>query len=149
MAIQRGLLLSGIVLTILVLGISAEKSYYQILGVPKNAPQSQIKSAYRKLSKQYHPDVSKEPDAKAKFQEISEGRSCFTKPMECSVTRSRERSTTDTEKKVLSRDNREEVIHSEIWGRILAQKAIFSARSSVEEVTSLEEKVSLWFSRYG
>ena len=52
--------------------VSGEQNYYQILGIPKNAPNSQIKAAFRKLSKQYHPDVSQEPDAKKKFQEISE-----------------------------------------------------------------------------
>lgn len=49
-----------------------EKSYYDILGVNKNASQSDIKSAYRKLSKQYHPDVNKSPDAEEKFKEINE-----------------------------------------------------------------------------
>lgn len=51
----------------------AEKSYYEVLGVPKQASKSQIKSAYRRLSKQYHPDVSAEPNAKQIFQEIAEG----------------------------------------------------------------------------
>ena len=54
---------------------SAEKSFYDVLGVPKSASSSQIKSAYRRLSKLYHPDVSHEKDAKEKFQEVSEGRS--------------------------------------------------------------------------
>ena len=60
---------------ITMVGLSmGEKSYYEILGVPKQASTSQIKSAYRRLSKQYHPDVSSEPDAKQRFQEIAEGR---------------------------------------------------------------------------
>ena len=54
-------------------GARAEKSYYEVLGVPKQASQSQIKSAYRRLSKQFHPDVSSEPNAKQIFQEIAEG----------------------------------------------------------------------------
>lgn len=55
-----------------------ERSLYEVLGIPKSASQSQIKSAYRRLSKQYHPDVSQEVDAKEKFQEIAEGNSALS-----------------------------------------------------------------------
>ncbi len=48
------------------------KNYYQILGVPKNVTESELKTAYRTLTKKYHPDNNKEPGAKEKFQEISE-----------------------------------------------------------------------------
>jgi curved DNA-binding protein len=48
------------------------KDYYQILGVDKNAGADDIKSAYRKLAKKYHPDVSKEKGAEAKFKDINE-----------------------------------------------------------------------------
>ncbi len=50
----------------------ADKNYYDILGVDKNASTDDIKSAYRKLAKQYHPDVNKSPDATAKFKSINE-----------------------------------------------------------------------------
>ena len=48
------------------------KDYYKILGVPRDAGEDDIKKAYRKLARKYHPDVSKETDAKEKFQEVSE-----------------------------------------------------------------------------
>ena len=48
------------------------KDYYKILGVARGAGDDEIKKAYRKLARKYHPDVSKEPNAKEKFQEVSE-----------------------------------------------------------------------------
>ena len=52
--------------------MASSKSYYDILGVSKNADEKEIKSAFRKLAKQYHPDINKEPGAEAKFKEIGE-----------------------------------------------------------------------------
>ncbi|RTZ66980.1 MAG: J domain-containing protein [Aquificaceae bacterium] len=48
------------------------KDYYEILGVSKDATQSDIKRSYRKLARKYHPDVSKEHDAEVRFKELGE-----------------------------------------------------------------------------
>jgi len=48
------------------------KDYYKILGVERDAKEAEIKTAYRRLARKFHPDVSKEPDAEEKFKEVSE-----------------------------------------------------------------------------
>ncbi|MGE5073430.1 MAG: DnaJ domain-containing protein, partial [Anaerolineae bacterium] len=50
----------------------AERDFYDVLGVGRNASDDEIKSAFRKLARQYHPDVNKEPDAEEKFKEVNE-----------------------------------------------------------------------------
>ncbi len=55
--------------------ILAEKDYYEILGVPKDASDRQIKKAFHKLAMTHHPDKNKSPDAEAMFREIAEGES--------------------------------------------------------------------------
>src|SRR5690349_23551605 len=46
--------------------------YYAALGVERGASAEVIRKAYRRLAQKYHPDVSKEPDAEAKFKEVAE-----------------------------------------------------------------------------
>ena len=50
----------------------AKRDYYEVLGVSKNASEDEIKSAFRKLAKKYHPDLNKEADAADKFKEAQE-----------------------------------------------------------------------------
>jgi molecular chaperone DnaJ len=47
-----------------------QRDYYEVLGIPKGAAPEEIKKAYRRLARQYHPDVSTEPDAEERFKEV-------------------------------------------------------------------------------
>jgi curved DNA-binding protein len=48
------------------------KDYYEVMGLKRDATQDEVKRAYRKLARKYHPDVSKEADAEARFKELGE-----------------------------------------------------------------------------
>lgn len=56
------------------------KDYYQIMGVAREATEDQIKQAYRKLARKFHPDVSKEKDAEARFKEVGEAYEVLKNP---------------------------------------------------------------------
>jgi len=56
------------------------KDYYKVMGVARDATETQIKQAYRKLARKYHPDVSKEPDAEARFKEVGEAYEVLRSP---------------------------------------------------------------------
>ena len=50
----------------------SNRDFYEILGIGRNASDDEIKAAFRKLARKYHPDVNKEPDAEENFKEINE-----------------------------------------------------------------------------
>src|SRR5512133_827427 len=56
------------------------RDFYEVLGVGRNAEQSEIQRAYRKLARTHHPDVNKDPSAEARFKEISEAYDVLSDP---------------------------------------------------------------------
>jgi curved DNA-binding protein len=56
------------------------KDYYQMLGVARDASADDIKKAFRKLARKYHPDVSKEPDAEARMKDVNEAFAVLSDP---------------------------------------------------------------------
>src|ERR1700722_18704417 len=59
---------------------TSTKDYYAILGVTRDATLIQVKRAYRKLAKQFHPDVNNAPDAAERFRELTEAYDTLTDP---------------------------------------------------------------------
>jgi len=57
-----------------------KRDYYEVLGLQKGASDDEIKKAFRKLAKQYHPDINHEPDAETKFKEINEAYQVLSDP---------------------------------------------------------------------
>jgi molecular chaperone DnaJ len=60
--------------------IMSKRDYYEVLGLNKNASNEEVKKAYRKLARQYHPDVNKEADAETKFKEVKEAYETLSDP---------------------------------------------------------------------
>lgn len=56
------------------------KDYYAVMGLARDATQDQVKQAYRKLARKYHPDVSKEPDAEQRFKDVGEAYAVLQDP---------------------------------------------------------------------
>lgn len=74
MATAQSVLLLAVHVLLISEFILAKRDYYDILGVPKDATDRQIKKAFHKLALKYHPDRNKGPDAEVKFREIAEGK---------------------------------------------------------------------------
>ncbi|XP_014063259.1 dnaJ homolog subfamily B member 9 [Salmo salar] len=72
MATAQSVLMLAVCILMITEFILAQRDYYDILGVPKDASERQIKKAFHKLAMKYHPDRNKSPDAEAKFREIAE-----------------------------------------------------------------------------
>ena len=58
--------------------MASKRDYYEVLGVSKDASEAEIKSAFRKKAKEFHPDLNKSPDAAEKFKEAQEAYACLS-----------------------------------------------------------------------
>ena len=61
--------------------MASKRDYYDILGVNRSATAEELKSAYRRLARQYHPDVSTQADGGERFKEISEAYEVLSNPV--------------------------------------------------------------------
>src|SRR5579875_2902225 len=59
---------------------AGKRDYYEVLGVSRHASEEEIKKAFSRLAKQYHPDANKEPGAEARFIEINEAYEVLSDP---------------------------------------------------------------------
>ena len=59
---------------------ASKRDYYEVLGVSRNASDEEIKKAFRRLAKQYHPDANKEPGVEARFIEVKEAYEVLSDP---------------------------------------------------------------------
>ncbi|MDA8201841.1 MAG: molecular chaperone DnaJ [Chloroflexi bacterium] len=62
--------------------MATSRDYYDVLGVPRGAPDDEIKRAFRKLAQQWHPDVNKDPSAPERFKEINEAYQVLSDPQQ-------------------------------------------------------------------
>jgi curved DNA-binding protein len=60
--------------------MASTQDFYEVLGVPRTADQEEIQRAYRKLARQYHPDINKDPGAEEKFKQVSEAYAVLSDP---------------------------------------------------------------------
>ena len=60
--------------------MAEKRDYYEVLGISKSASADEIKRAYRKMAKKYHPDINKEPGAEEKFKEVNEAYEVLSDP---------------------------------------------------------------------
>ena len=61
--------------------VAAQRDYYEVLGVPRDADAKAIKEAFRRLAMKYHPDRNKSPEAEAKFKEVAEAYAILSDPI--------------------------------------------------------------------
>ena len=58
----------------------SKRDYYEVLGVARNASEDEVRKAYRKMARQYHPDINKAPEAESRFKEVNEANDVLSDP---------------------------------------------------------------------